>query len=67
MPIWTWLRGKGGNPEEDADLAEERGDTDPGDDEADYLADSAYGEGFAAGDAAGAVKDDLDQFKPPKY
>jgi hypothetical protein len=64
--LWDKLRGKGGNPEEEADLREEFGGEDPGEAEERYLADSAYGAGLAAGDAADVAAADLDEFKPPR-
>jgi hypothetical protein len=77
--LWEWIRGRGGNPEEEADLREEFGPEnpefgrkDPGEAEEDYLEDTGYGApmgyggGLAAGDAADVARADLDEFKPPR-
>ena len=69
--IWDWIRGKGGNPDEEADLREEFGDEDPGQAEERYLRDSGYGEpdaypGIAGGDAAAAAEADLEETEPPR-
>jgi hypothetical protein len=68
MPIWSWIRGKGGNPDEEADLLEEEGGgEDPGEADEKWMADGAgYGMGFAAGDASQVAQADLDEFKPPR-
>jgi hypothetical protein len=67
MPIWSWIRGKGGNPDEEADLREEEGGEDPGEADEKWMADGAgYGMGFAAGDASQVAQADLDEFKPPR-
>jgi hypothetical protein len=77
--LWEWIRGRGGNPEEESDLREEFGPEnpefggkDPGEAEEDYLEDTGYGApmgyggGLAAGDAADVARADLDEFKPPR-
>jgi hypothetical protein len=77
--IWEWIRGRGGNPENEADLREEFGPEnpefgrkDPGEAEEQYLEDTGYGApmgyggGLAAGDAADVAAADLDEFKPPR-
>jgi hypothetical protein len=77
--LWEWIRGRGGSPEEEADLREEFGPEnpefggkDPGEAEEDYLEDTGYGApmgyggGLAAGDAADVARADLDEFKPPR-
>jgi hypothetical protein len=72
MGLWSWIRGVGGNPEEEADLREEYGGEDPGEAEERYLAETGYGAGagygggLAAGDAADVAEADLDEFKPPR-
>jgi hypothetical protein len=66
MGIWSWIRGIGGNPDEEAALDKELGRQDPGAEEEKYLSEAAYGAGFAAGDAAGAAEDDLEELKPPR-
>ena len=71
MGLWSWIRGIGGNPEEEADLREEFGGEDPGEAEETYLAETGYGApggyggGLAAGDAADVARADLDETKPP--
>jgi hypothetical protein len=69
--LWDWIRGKGGNPDEEADLREEFGGEDPGEAEERYLRDSAYGEpdaypGIAGADAAAAAEADLEDTRPPR-
>jgi hypothetical protein len=70
--LWEWIRGRGGNPDEEADRLEEYGDEDPGEAEERYLEDTGYGAplgyggGLAAGDAADVASADLDEFKPPR-
>jgi hypothetical protein len=71
--LWTWLRGKGGNPDEEEDLREEGvGGEDPGEAEERYLAETGYGAGsgvtggLAMGDAADVAAADLDETKPPR-
>lgn len=77
--LWEWIRGRGGNPEEESDLREEFGPEnrefvgkDPGEAEENYLEDTGYGApmgyggGLAAGDAADVAAADLDEFKPPR-
>ena len=64
--LWDWVRNIGGKPEDEADLREEFGGEDPGEAEERYLADSAYGAGLAAGDAADVAAADLDEFKAPR-
>jgi hypothetical protein len=72
MGLWSWIRGVGGNAEEEADLREEFGGEDPGEAEERYLeetgygAPAGYGGGLAAGDAADVAAADLDEFKPPR-
>jgi hypothetical protein len=77
--LWEWIRGRGGNPEDEADLREEFGPEnpefggeDPGEADERYLEETGYGApmgyggGLAAGDAADVAKADLDEFKPPR-
>jgi len=77
--IWEWIRGRGGNPENEADLREEFGPENPefggkdaGEAEETYLEETGYGApygyggGLAAGDAADVAEADLDEFKPPR-
>ena len=71
--LWTWLRGKGGNPDDEEDLREEGvGGEDPGEAEERYLAETGYGGGsgvtggLAMGDAADVAAADLDETKPPR-
>lgn len=72
MGIWSWIRGIGGNPEEEADLREEFGGEDPGQAEERYLAETGYGagtgygSGLAAGGAAEAAEADLEDTEPPR-
>jgi hypothetical protein len=69
--LWDWIRGKGGKPDEEADLREEFGGEDPGEAEERYLSEAGYGAGagfgggLAIGDAAEAAEDDLAETKPP--
>jgi hypothetical protein len=71
MGLWSWLRGIGGNPDEEADLQEEFGREDPGEAEERFLAEagsgagSGVGGGLAIGDAADVAEADLDETKPP--
>jgi len=65
MGLWSWLRGIGGNPDEDADLREELGREDPGEAEEKYLSGAGYGAGLAVGDAADVAETDLEETKPP--
>ena len=64
--IWSRIRGIGGNPDEEAAEREELGGTDPGQAEERYLEESAYGAGFAAGDAADVAEADLEETRPPR-
>jgi hypothetical protein len=63
--VWDRLRGKGGNPEEEADLREELGGEDPGEAEERYLSGAGYGAGLNVGDAADVAEADLEETKPP--
>jgi hypothetical protein len=65
MGLWTWIRGIGGNRDEDSDLREEFGGEDPGAAEERYLTEAGYGAGLDVGDAASVAEADLDEFKPP--
>ena len=69
MGLWSWIRGIGGNPDEEADLNEELGREDPGEAEERYLAETGFGAGFggglAMGDAAEVAEADLEETKPP--
>jgi hypothetical protein len=72
MGLWSWLRGIGGNPDEEADLQEEFGREDPGEAEERYLSETGYGAGagfgggsMAIGEAAEAAEADLEDTKPP--
>jgi hypothetical protein len=71
MGLWSWVRGIGGKPDEEADLREEFGGEDPGEAEERYLAETGYGAGsgigggLSIGDAAQAAEDDLADTKPP--
>jgi hypothetical protein len=66
--LWTWIRGIGGNRDEEADLREELGREDPGEAEEQYLTEAGYGAsgGFAFGEAAEVAEADLDETKPPR-
>ncbi|TML08955.1 MAG: hypothetical protein E6F94_11405 [Actinobacteria bacterium] len=66
MSLWTWIRGVGGNREEEAALKEELGREDLGEAEERYVAEAGYGEGLAVGEAAEVADADLDEFKPPR-
>ncbi|HYY63135.1 MAG TPA: hypothetical protein VE688_00875 [Gaiellaceae bacterium] len=69
MGLWTWIRGIGGNRDEQADLHEELGGQDPGEAEEKYLAESGFGSqggGLAFGDAAEVAEADLEETKPPR-
>jgi hypothetical protein len=69
--LWDWVRGIGGNPEEEAALNEEFGREDPGEAEERYLSEAGYGAGggvgpgLAIGDAADVAEADLEETKPP--
>ncbi|HEY8235933.1 MAG TPA: hypothetical protein VIF85_04785 [Gaiellaceae bacterium] len=69
--LWDWIRGKGGKPEDEADLREEFGGEDPGEADERYLSEAGYGAGsgiaggLSIGDAAQAAEDDLADTKPP--
>jgi len=71
MGLWSWLRGIGGNPDEESDLQEEFGREDPGEAEERYLSEAGFGAGsgigggMSIGDAAQAAEDDLEDTKPP--
>jgi hypothetical protein len=72
MSLWSWLRGIGGNREEEAGLREELGGEDPGEAEERYLSETGYaagpgfGGGLAAGDAAEVAEADLEETEPPR-
>jgi hypothetical protein len=67
--IWNWIRGIGGNPDEEAGLREEFGGEDPGEAEERYLTETGYGAGpypgLADADAADVAEADLADTKPP--
>jgi hypothetical protein len=63
--LWSWLRGIGGNPDEEEDLREELGGEDPGEAEERYLSGAGFGAGLAIGDAADVAEADLEETKPP--
>jgi len=71
MGLWSWVRGIGGKPEDEADLREEFGGEDPGEAEERFLSESGYaaGSGIAGGqsigEAAQAAEDDLADTRPP--
>jgi hypothetical protein len=70
MFIWNWIRGIGGNPDEEAALREEFGGEDPGQAEERYLTETGPGvaapyPGLADADAADVAEADLEDTKPP--
>jgi hypothetical protein len=68
MGLWTWIKGIGGNRDEQSDLQEELGAEDAGAAEEKYLSEAGFGAqtaGLSYGDAADVANADLDEFKPP--
>jgi hypothetical protein len=70
MGLWSWIRGIGGNPDEEAALREEFGGDDPGEAAERYIADAGYGTtgpypGLADADAADVAEADLEETKRP--
>lgn len=76
MGLWSWIRGIGGNPEEEADQRRGVRQGGPGREGEGRLLEGtgyaggpsgiSYGGGLPAGDAAEVAKADLDETKPPR-
>ena len=65
MFLWDWIKGIGGNRDEEAAEREEFGGEDPGESEIDHWAAGPLTGGLAASDAADVAEADLQEFEPP--